>query len=45
MPVGLGSASRMFGPVSTMATPESKLGPSRLLAFRLGGTMPFPYPR
>ena len=45
MPVGLGSASRMFGPVSTMATPESKLGPSRLLAFRLGGTMPFPYPK
>ena len=44
MPVGLGSASRLFGPVSTMATPQSKLGPSRLLAFRLGGTMPFPYP-
>lgn len=44
MPVGLGSASRMFGPVSTMATPESKLGPSRLLAFKLGATMPFPYP-
>jgi quinohemoprotein ethanol dehydrogenase len=44
MPVGLGSASRLFGPVSTMATPESKLGPSRLLAFRLGGTLPFPYP-
>ncbi|HEY1891854.1 MAG TPA: PQQ-binding-like beta-propeller repeat protein [Steroidobacteraceae bacterium] len=44
MPVGLGSASRLFGPVSTMATPESKLGPSRLLAFRLGGTTPFPYP-
>ena len=39
MPVGLGSASRLFGPVSTMATPESKLGPSRLLALRLGGTM------
>ena len=44
MPVGLGSASRIFGPVSTMATPESKLGPSRLLAFKLGATMPFPYP-
>jgi quinohemoprotein ethanol dehydrogenase len=44
MPVGLGSASRLFGPVSTMATLESKLGPSRLLAFRLGGNMPFPYP-
>jgi quinohemoprotein ethanol dehydrogenase len=44
MPVGLGSASRMFGPVSTMATPESRLGPSRLLAFRLGGSAPFPHP-
>jgi quinohemoprotein ethanol dehydrogenase len=44
MAVGLGSASRIFGPVSTMATPESKLGPSRLLAFKLGATMPFPYP-
>jgi len=44
MPVGLGSASRMFGPVSTMATPESKLGPSRLLAFKLGASLPFPYP-
>ena len=44
MPVGLGSASRLFGPVSTMATPESKLGPSRLLAFSLRGTMRFPSP-
>ena len=44
MPVGLGSGSRLFGPVSTMATTESKVGPSRLLAFRLGGKMPFPYP-
>jgi quinohemoprotein ethanol dehydrogenase len=44
IPVGLGSGSRLFGPVSTMATPESKLGPSRLLAFRLGGRLPFPYP-
>jgi quinohemoprotein ethanol dehydrogenase len=44
MAVGLGSASRIFGRVSAMATPESKLGPSRLLAFKLGATMPFPYP-
>lgn len=44
MAVGLGSGSRLFGPVSTMATPESKLGPSRLLAFRLDGKMPFPSP-
>jgi quinohemoprotein ethanol dehydrogenase len=44
VPVGLGSHSRNFGPVSVMATPESKRGPSRLLAFRLGATTPFPYP-
>jgi quinohemoprotein ethanol dehydrogenase len=44
VPVGLGSASRLFGPVSAMATPESKRGPSRLLAFKLGGATPFPYP-
>ena len=44
VPVGLGSASRLFGPVSAMATPESKRGPSRLLAFKLGATLPFPHP-
>jgi quinohemoprotein ethanol dehydrogenase len=44
IPVGLGSASRLFGPVSAMATPESKRGPSRLLAFKLGAATPFPYP-
>ena len=44
VPVGWGSASRIFGPASMMATPESKRGPSRLLAFKLGGTTPFPYP-
>jgi quinohemoprotein ethanol dehydrogenase len=27
-----------------MATPESKRGPSRLLAFKLGAVTPFPYP-
>jgi quinohemoprotein ethanol dehydrogenase len=44
VPVGWGSASRVFGPASTMTTAESKRGPSRLLAFKLGGTTPFPYP-
>src|SRR5665213_3871360 len=44
IPVGLGSASRLFGPVSAMATPQSKRGPSRLLAFKIGATTPFPYP-
>jgi hypothetical protein len=27
-----------------MATPQSKRGPSRLLAFKLGGSVPFPTP-
>ena len=44
VPVGWGSASRLFGPASAMATPESKRGPARLLAFKLGGTRPFPVP-
>ena len=41
-PVGWGSASRLFARASSMATPESKRGPSRLLAFKLGGTTPLP---
>jgi len=44
VPVGLGSHSRNFGPVSVMATPESKRGPSRLLAFKLGAATPYPDP-
>jgi quinohemoprotein ethanol dehydrogenase len=44
VPVGWGSASRIFGPASMMATPQSKRGPSRLLAFKLGGRTPFPFP-
>jgi quinohemoprotein ethanol dehydrogenase len=44
VPVGLGSHSRNFGRISVMATPETKRGPSRLLAFKLGATTPFPYP-
>jgi quinohemoprotein ethanol dehydrogenase len=39
-PVGWGSASRLFARASSMATPESKRGPARLLAFKLGGTAP-----
>ena len=42
MPVGLGSGSRLFGRVSNMGTPESKRGPARLLAFKIGGKAPFP---
>lgn len=44
-PVGWGSGSRLFAPARTMATPESKRGPSRLLAFKLGGSVPFPTPK
>ena len=43
-PVGWGSGSRLFAPAWTMATPQSKRGPSRLLAFKLGATTPFPTP-
>ncbi len=44
-PVGWGSGSRLFAPARTMATPESKRGPVRLYAFKLAGTVPFPYPK
>src|SRR3982074_852143 len=43
-PVGWGSGSRLFAPAWTMATPESKRGPARLLGFKLGATTPFPTP-
>jgi PQQ-dependent dehydrogenase (methanol/ethanol family) len=43
--VGWGSGSRLFAPARTMATPESKRGPVRLYAFKLGGSVPFPYPK
>ncbi len=42
VPVGWGSGSRLFSRGSSMATPASKRGPARLLAFRLGATTPFP---
>lgn len=41
-PVGFGSSSRLFDANSKMATPESKRGPARLLAFKLNGKTPFP---
>ena len=44
LPVGWGSGSRLFAPAWTMATPRSKRGPSRLLAFKLRGNLPFPTP-
>jgi quinohemoprotein ethanol dehydrogenase len=42
VPVGWGSGSRLFSRGSSMATPEAKRGPARMLAFKLGGTTPFP---
>jgi quinohemoprotein ethanol dehydrogenase len=42
--VGWGSGSRLFAPARTMATPESKRGPNRLYAFKIGGRVPFPVP-
>jgi quinohemoprotein ethanol dehydrogenase len=45
VPVGFGSGSRLFAPNRTIATPESKRGPSRLLAFKLGAQTPFPFPK
>ena len=44
LPVGWGSGSRLFAPSWTMGTPRSKRGPSRILAFKLGGSVPFPTP-
>lgn len=44
VPVGYGSASRLFDKGSNMGTPASKRGPARLLAFRLNGSHRFPFP-
>jgi len=45
VPVGWGSACRLFFPANLMVTEETKRGPSRLLAFKLGAHTPFPYPK
>jgi quinohemoprotein ethanol dehydrogenase len=42
VPVGWGSGSRLFSQGSSMATPDAKRGPARLLAFKLGAKTPFP---
>jgi len=44
VPVGWGGAFRLWSPSTMMVTPQSKYGPSRLLAFKLGGKQPFPLP-
>jgi quinohemoprotein ethanol dehydrogenase len=45
VPVGWGGAFRLWSPSTMMVTPTSKYGPSRLLAFKLGGRQPFPPPK
>ena len=45
VPVGWGGAFRLWSPSTMMVTPTSKYGPSRLLAFKLGGLQPFPLPK
>jgi quinohemoprotein ethanol dehydrogenase len=42
--VGWGGAFRLWSPSTMMVTPTSKYGPSRLLAFKLGGQQPFLVP-
>jgi quinohemoprotein ethanol dehydrogenase len=42
MPVGLGGGFRLFGKASDMATLESKRGPARVFAFKLGGKTAMP---
>jgi quinohemoprotein ethanol dehydrogenase len=44
-PVGWGSGSRLFAPARTMATPESKRGPVRLIAFKLGAGKQYVAPK
>jgi quinohemoprotein ethanol dehydrogenase len=45
VPVGWGTSFRLFAPSSMFVTTESKYGPTRLLAFKLGSSLPFPTPR
>ncbi len=45
VPVGWGGAFRLWSPSTMMVTSTSKYGPSRLLAFKLGGQQPFPQPK
>jgi quinohemoprotein ethanol dehydrogenase len=44
VPVGWGTGFRLFAPAAMMVTSQSKYGPSRLFAFRLGATQTFPAP-
>ncbi len=42
MPAGLGGGYRLFGSPASMSTLESKRGPARLFAFKIGGKAPMP---
>jgi quinohemoprotein ethanol dehydrogenase len=44
VPVGWGSIFRLFATATMTATPQSKYGPTRLLAFKVGATNAFPVP-
>ena len=41
-PIGMGGGYRLFGEASDMSTLETKRGPARLLAFKLGGDAAMP---
>jgi quinohemoprotein ethanol dehydrogenase len=43
--IGWGSVFRLFATASMTSTPESRYGPARLLAFKVGATMPYPFPK
>jgi quinohemoprotein ethanol dehydrogenase len=45
VPIGWGSVFRLFATATMTATPESKYGPARLLAFKLGASLPFAFPK
>ena len=45
VPVGWGGMFRMFASAAMTVTPQSKYGPARLLAFKLGAKEPFPLPQ
>jgi quinohemoprotein ethanol dehydrogenase len=45
IPIGWGSMFRLFSTASMSSTPESRYGPARLLAFKVGATTPYPYPK
>ena len=45
VPIGWGSVFRLFATATMTATPESRYGPARLLAFKLGANLPYPFPK